>query len=188
MRGEKPKKRSLNSISWKRADQFAGVYDVYAKKLWRHIYLRTSRQEETNDLVAEVFLKTWEYLKSGKSINNIQAFLYRSAHNSIVDWYRSRNKVVELQTSLEEGEYDDLMIQEDSMERILLSVSARMNVEKVLRQIPENERNLLIMRFIDELEIKEIANVLGKTTGAVSVGIHRALKLFEQNLKTNETK
>jgi len=63
-----------------------------------------------------------------------------------------------------------------------------MNVEKVLRQIPENERNLLIMRFIDELEIKEIANVLGKTTGAVSVGIHRALKLFEQNLKTNETK
>jgi RNA polymerase sigma-70 factor (ECF subfamily) len=183
MRGVLPQKRSLNSLNWKSAHEFAEVYDLYAKKLWRHIFLRTSRREETNDLVAQVFLKTWEYLKTGKSIENIQAFLYRTAHNSLVDWYRSKTKVVELNSSLEEGEYDDLMVEEDPAGKILISVETRLQLHQALQRLPEPERNILIMRFIDELEISEISKILQKTKGAVSVGIHRALKVLEKTIK-----
>lgn len=188
MRGDNPPKSSLQRLSWKRTDEFAGVYDAYAEKLWRHIYLRVNRREETNDLVSEVFLKTWEYLRSGKNIDNVQAFLYRAAHNAIIDWYRAKSKIAELSSSLEEGEYDDLMVQEDPSGSIITSASAKIHVEKILAQIPQAERSLLVMRFIDELEIKEIAKVINKTNGAVSVGIHRALKLFEKISIDNEAK
>jgi RNA polymerase sigma-70 factor (ECF subfamily) len=188
MREQKSSKSSLYRLSWKNAHEFAGVYDAFSEKLWRHIYLRVSRREEANDLVAEVFLKTWEYLKTGKDIDNIQAFLFRTAHNSVVDWYRRRTKIAELDSSLEQGEYDDLIVQTDPSPEIISSVSARNHVKKILTQIPDKDRKLLVMRFIDELEIKEIAKILGKTKSAVSVGLHRALKAFEKISQANEAK
>ncbi len=56
---------------------FGSVYDAYAERIWRHIFIRIQLREETNDLTSQVFYKTWEYVKSGRHIMNISAFLYR---------------------------------------------------------------------------------------------------------------
>ena len=70
-----------------------GAYDLYAEKLYRYVFLRTSSKETAEDIVSNVFLKTWDYLqKENSSIKNYRAFLYRVAHNLIVDYYKEKSK------------------------------------------------------------------------------------------------
>lgn len=161
-----------------RVSGFSLIYDQYSPLIWKHIFLRVSSREETNDLTAEVFLKTWEYLKSGKKIRQIRSFLYRVANNLVIDWYRSRKPVISLDQELTEGEFF-LETEAKIEERLSFQEEKEVLLAK-LNQLKEKEKTLLILRFVDELEIEEIAKVLGKSRGAIRVGLHRALKSLAQ--------
>ncbi len=158
-------------------DQVSGfslVYDYYSPLIWKHIFLRVSLREEANDLTSEVFLKTWNYLNSGRKINKIKSFLYRTADNLIIDWYRSRKKVASLESDLSEDE--NSLVQESELEnKMVISEEVSVLMERIGR-LNEKQRKVLILRFVDDLEIEEIAEVLEKSKGAVAVTIHRALK------------
>ena len=140
--------------------------------------MRVSLREETNDLTSEVFLKTWDYLSSGRKINKIKSFLYRTADNLIIDWYRSRKRVASLESDLSEDEKS--LIQESDLEsNMAVSEEVSVLMGKIGR-LNEKERKILLLRFVDDLEIEEISEVLGKSKGAIAVAIHRALKALSK--------
>lgn len=169
MRKGEPKNIDLDQVSG-----FSLVYDYYSPLIWKHIFLRVSLREETNDLTSEVFLKTWGYLNSGRKINKIKSFLYRTADNLIIDWYRSRKKVASLESDLSEDEKS--LIQESDLEsNMAVSEEVSVLMGKIGR-LNEKEKKILLLRFVDDLEIEEISEVLGKSKGAIAVAIHRALK------------
>ncbi len=169
MRKGEPKNIDLDQVSG-----FSLVYDYYSPLIWKHIFLRVSLREETNDLTSEVFLKTWGYLNSGRKINKIKSFLYRTADNLIIDWYRSRKKVASLESDLSEDEKS--LIQESDLEsNMAVSEEVSVLMSKIGR-LNEKEKKILLLRFVDDLEIEEISEVLGKSKGAIAVAIHRALK------------
>jgi len=175
----------LRGLDLRKAEDFAVVYDYYSAKIWRHIYLRTSSPEDTNDLIAEVFTKTWEYVKTGKRIKNIKPFLYKSANNLFIDWYRARQKVTELQTELSGEEHENLLVQEDTSRQLLSSLASQEEIAQALNKIAAKDKELLIMRFVDELEISEIAEILDKSRGTTAVALHRALKSLEKFLNNH---
>lgn len=167
-----------------KASDFGLVYEAYAEKIWRHIYLRMHNNlNEANDLTTEVFLKTWEYLRSGKKIRNVKSFLYRTTNNLIIDRHRAKQRNIEVQLEEEQEEY---LLASDPNPDTIIQITAKNVISEALQQLPEKERNLLIMRFIDELEIKEIAATLGKSQGAVTVALHRALKSLGRIVQNNE--
>ena len=74
-------------------DAFGELYNIYVDQIFRFIYFKVSRKEEAEDLTAEVFLKTWQYIneEKAKKIDNLKAFLYQTARNSVIDFYRKKN-------------------------------------------------------------------------------------------------
>ncbi len=159
-------------IDQKHMEQFLEYYDRYAEALYRHAVLRVSSHEYAENLVQDAFLKTWDYLRQDKKIENMRAFLYRVLNNSIVDHYRTK-KEVSLE-ALQEG--DELFDPAD--ERIIPGETQALINEtlRTLEKLDHEDRELIIMRYVDDLYPKEIAEVLGITANSVSVKLNRAVE------------
>ncbi len=161
---------------------FAALYDEYSRKIWAHIFVRVRLREEANDLSSQVFFKTWEYVKKGNTITNTKSFLYRTADHCIVDWYRSRKNIAP--DVPEEGREEHEPAYTERFDDVLAANARAQDVYRALDALSEKERSLLLMRFVEELEIPEISHITGKTTGAVAVALHRALKNLRAAMET----
>lgn len=148
------------------------AYEEYADSLFRHCFFRVYDRESAKDLVQDVFFRTWEYIAKGNDIENIRAFLYRTANNSVIDYVRKK-KPVSLE-SLQERGFDpaDNSHNVGGMERIIVG----RELLYALSFLEEPYRAALVMRFVDDMSPREIAAVLGETENTVSVRIHRATR------------
>ena len=147
-------------------------YNELVNQIFRFIYLKTSNKEIAEDLTQDCFLSTVKYLKD-KEVRNIKAFLFRTARNKVIDYYRIRNRIIysdELVLANEKiSSRDDIAIKQD----------ARMIIEK-LNSLGEEDKEILMMRYIEDMNIKEIAEALGKNEVVVRVRIFRAMQKFKK--------
>lgn len=152
---------------------FVETYDLFAPKIYRHALFKTSSPETADDVMSETFLRAWEVVRErADEIRNLRAFLYRIADNLIIDWYRKRAKApIGISEEMEETLPHDARIEEKA-EISLKGDRMRLALEAARPEI----RELLVMRYIDDLSIEEIAGLTGKKKNAVYVAIHRAVK------------
>lgn len=152
--------------------EFLEAYDALSEKILRHINFRISDRDEAEEILSETFLKTWKYLSEGHEVDNLKSFLYRVANNLIIDNYRGKNKAT---LPLDEAIGIETWASSDPDERL----DQKMEIERVkksLELLPEQYRQMLIYRYMDELSISEISRVTGKSSVNIYVIIHRALK------------
>ena len=124
----------------------------------------------------ETFMKTWEYLSSGKSVDNIRAFLYRVATNLIIDETR-KHKEASLEQMLEKKEMTEPG--DNAPEEMARSLETK-EVLRTLYDLPPEHREVLVLRYVNDLDPKEIGKVLDITANAASVRIHRALAVLRE--------
>ena len=153
---------------------FAAVYDAYSEGIYRFIYLKVPTVQDAEDLTAETFLKVWHHLKEDKKIKALQAFLYQVARNVVVDFYRRRGTVI--LESLDDHEVviadrGDLTLEEKMALKDELATA-----EAALRQLKDAYREVIVLHYLNELSLKEIGRIIGKSPGATRVLLHRALK------------
>lgn len=154
-------------------NDFIKAYDAWADAIFRHCAFRISDREMAKDITQDVFIRAWEYVSRGGAVENMRAFLYRIAHNRIIDEFRKRGRFESLQTLEEERDFD--VPDENGTKRLLDSLDAARALE-ALPRLPPRYREVLIMRFVDDLPPKEIAGILKEPENNVSVRIHRAAK------------
>jgi RNA polymerase sigma-70 factor (ECF subfamily) len=147
---------------------FLRLYDELSEPLFRHCYFRVSSRELAEDLTQESFMRVWDYFSAGKAIDNPKAFLYRIAGNLIIDHYR-RKKEASLEVLAEDG-YDPAG---DDATTILAQAEGGRAL-RLLEQLEPQHREVLTLRYVDGLDLGEIAKVIGQSENAVSVRIHRA--------------
>ncbi len=147
------------------------AYEAFSDAIFRHCYFRVYQRDYALDLMQQVFMKTWEYLANGKSIENMRAFLYRTANNLIIDEVRKKKEQISLDVLEEQGIEPGI----DTREEVEAVIDGA-QIGTYLKRLPKDEREILVLRFIDDLSPKEIAEVLDETANVVSVRIHRALK------------
>lgn len=160
--------------------QFLSLYDENVGKIYRYIFFRVCSEELAQDLTSEVFLKSWQSLGQGKRMKNPRAFFYQVARNCIVDFYRQRDK-----SPLSLEEIAETAIS-DKTEGIADTTFRNLEMESVMRaltKISQDYREVIIWRYLDEMEIKEISEILDKSEGAVRVLISRALTSLKEKLK-----
>ena len=155
-------------------EQFIKFYDDYADAIFRHCFYRIRDRELAKDLSQELFMRVWEYLARGKEVLNLKAFVYKVANNRIIDEVRKRKEIYSLDTLAEAG-FD---VNDGEQEAMLTAADAKIALSK-LSELPEDYRQVFVLRHIDGLPIKEIAEILGETENNVSVRIHRALKKLQ---------
>ncbi|HPV70470.1 MAG TPA: RNA polymerase sigma factor [Candidatus Magasanikbacteria bacterium] len=156
---------------------FGRLYDLYASKIYRFIYFKVSSVADAEDLTAEVFLKTWEHISTGKEVKKFAALLYRIARNKVIDFYRHRQVAGETPI-------DELMLKklsdEGNMAKNLETLNEAESIIKSLRNLKDEYREALTLRFVDELSVGEIAEILGKTPVNTRVLLHRALNTLKK--------
>jgi RNA polymerase sigma-70 factor (ECF subfamily) len=169
----------MNDIFEQQKAQFLKAYDELHDAIFRYIVMKISSRERAVDLVQETFTRTWEYITRGETIDNLKSLLYRIAHNLVVDEYRKR-KESSLDNLLEEGfDYADQSIR---------SPETSFDAERVImlaRTLDDKYRDAVLMRYVDDLSIGEIATILGESENNVSVRIHRGVQKLKEILRDN---
>ena len=151
------------------AESFGILYDHYSSPIYRFIFLKVNNKSLAEDLFHEVFLSAWQ------NINNyshkgfpFSSWLYQIARNRVIDYYRTKKDFTEI--SDEEDRFITL-----TAENV---IDHSLNMEKIkgaLDQLSEEQSNVIILRFINDLSPAEIALVLNKSEGAVRLMQHIAI-------------
>lgn len=161
---------------------FIKAYDLYIDQLYRFIYFKVGNSEEAKDLTSAVFLRTWTYsLENNVNEKTLKALLYKTARNLIIDHYRSANQrnnisLDNLDNNINEKKFIDE--KQDLVKQSEIAFDLTI-VETRLPELKDEYREAIVLRFINELSIKEMAEILDKPEGNVRVLIHRALKAMK---------
>jgi RNA polymerase sigma-70 factor (ECF subfamily) len=136
--------------------------------------VKTSDKEVASDITQEAFMRVWDYLSRGNTIQNMRAFLYTTTHNIIKDWYKKK-KAKPFSTFSEEIIFDI----PDTKQNPKLFAELEI-VFSHMKKLPEQYQSVLLMRFVEDMSPKDIAAVNGENENAVSVRINRALKQLRE--------
>lgn len=157
-------------------EAFGMVYDAYVKQIYRFIYFKVSSAEQAEDLTSETFLKAWQYLKEKREVPHLQALLYSIARSVVIDHYR-RTACERSDVPADDERTSELA--EAGSEKLLRDVETKFDMTRViekLRGLKDEYRDVVIMKYLDEMTTGEIADALGKSASNVRVLLHRATK------------
>jgi RNA polymerase sigma-70 factor (ECF subfamily) len=167
--------------------RFLKAFDEYADALFRHASLRIGDREKAIDLVHDAFTKVWSYVRGGHAIDSYRPFLYKVLNNLIIDEYRrvkesSLDALLE-QEGVDEGAFPELT--ESSVEALAATLDGK-QAFALLDTLPDEYREVIILRFVDQLGPREISTLIEETENTISVRIHRGLKLLRQKIEEQE--
>lgn len=155
----------------------AVIYDEYHPPIYRYIYRQVGNVDTARDLTSEVFRRFLQALQNGNGPDQkLSAWLYRAAHNIVVDHYRRQQhrRHLPLDEQLVNTHDDPVSLAEHhiSMER----------VQAALQQLTPDQRQVIILKFLEGLSNQETADVLNKPVGAIKSLQHRALAALQRQL------
>jgi RNA polymerase sigma-70 factor (ECF subfamily) len=149
---------------------FAALYDQHVVRVYRHIYYLVTDGREAEDLTAQTFLKAWEAIDRYKERGApFGAWLLRIAHNLTISHLRAKRP----QSILEDTYVDQKMNR--NPEQALEQSSDETSVREAVLKLRGDQRQVIMLRFVEELDYREVAEVIGKSVPAVRVIQHRAL-------------
>lgn len=149
--------------------KFLAAYDEYADAIFRDCYFRVFDRERGKDLMQETFLRVWEYLAKGNTVDNMRAFLYSIANNLIIDEAR-RKKEMSLEALQEDG-FDPGRDELPSMQTSIEYARALGAFDR----LHANYRDIIKLRYLKGLSPSEIAEKRGESANTISVRIYRGL-------------
>ncbi len=158
------------------SEAFATLYDRYIEAIYRFVFFRVSEEQTAEDLTSHIFLKAWDNLSSYQFRGlPFRAWLFRIARNSVIDYYRTFKETTPLEPNAVTE--PDLAAEVDSkVERQLQAEEIRL----ALRQLTEDQRQVLTLRFIEGLSTGEVAKILGKRQGAIRALQMRGLQALAE--------
>jgi RNA polymerase sigma-70 factor (ECF subfamily) len=160
------------------ADAFGDLYEQYIGIIFGYIYYRVGDMGLAEDLTETVFLKVWESLSSFDEHRiSFKGWLFRVAHNLLVDYYRTRKESEILD--------EDLDLPDPGLlpEEILINAEQQERIFQAMRKLKTEYQEILTLRFINGLSHEEAARVLNRSVGAVRVLQHRALQSLDHQLQ-----
>ena len=160
-------------------EAFGELYSIYVERMHRYVFYQVKNRAMAEDITEEVFIKAWKAIGSCKGKEQtFSAWLYRIAHNEAIDNLRKigRRQFVDIET---------LDIVDDSgpeYEEIL----DRQQVLGLMDGLPENQQQVLILKFIEGLANNEIGRIMSRSQGAVRILQMRGLSTLREKLKIEQ--
>jgi RNA polymerase sigma-70 factor (ECF subfamily) len=157
---------------------FGELYNAYVHHVYRYVMYRVNNTETAQDLTADVFLRAVEGL--ARYVDRqvpFLAWLYRIAHARVVDHYRRTQRV----GTEENIDSVEVKVDEDLDTDLMLNYRQQ-KLREALNKLPGEQRQVLLMRFIEGYDIQQTADALGKTIGAVKMIQRRALQAMNMEL------
>jgi len=158
-------------------EAFGLLYDHYLPRIYRFIFVKVGRREEAEDLTQQVFLNSWNSIGGYQPMGYpFSSLLYRMARNEVIDFMRTKKNPL----SLEEIDFEPPVDQE--VERNIDFKIEMAGVRKAISRLSPEQQDVVLMRFVDDLSNKEIADIMQKSEGTIRIIQHRAVKKLKSLL------
>jgi len=163
------------------SESFGLLYERYVSRIYSYVYYRTGNPYDAEDLTARVFFRAMHHITSYQDRGlPFSAWLYRIAHNLVANWHRDNSRRPEIPLD------DTLMSHPHGVEHpemALLRLEERERLLRIIRRLPPDRQQLLILKFVEHLSNNEIGQIMGKTEGAVKSLYHRTLNSLRDDLE-----
>ena len=160
-------------------EAFARLYDEYFDKIYRYVALKIGDKTEAEDMTQQVFLKALQSISSFKWKGvPFSAWLYRIAHNQVVDYLRKKKR--RPATLLDES-----LVSGDSENTPQSMVERNIDTEQLLaatQHLTDAQREVISLRFTSELSTAQVAEIMGKSQGAIKALQHSAIVALRKAL------
>lgn len=163
-------------------DEFMEYYEKYQDDIFRFCFVKTKNRQDALDLTQDTFMRLWDHMVKGKEVSNERPLLYRIANNLIIDFYRKK-KSIQIEDYVESVYGEQLVHNEEERNTNRLDGE---RIIPILEQLPKSTQEIIKLRFLHDLSIKEIAQTLDKEAKTVSVYLHRGIKQLREILKEYE--
>lgn len=158
---------------------FGLLYENYLQKIYNYVYYRTGNHHDAEDLTAKTFQRAMKHISRYEQRGvPFSAWLYRIAHNVVANWHRdqSRRKVVAL---------DELVLYQrwqQSPEGLVEENEEKRELLKVIRRLPADRQQLLILKFVEGMSNEAIGQIMGRSEGAIKSLYHRTLLALRKEI------
>ncbi len=159
---------------------FEKLYRQYLKPIYCYLYLKTGSPAEAEDLTSQVFLSALEALPRYRHQGHFSAWLFSLARRKAADFYRSHQP----QASLDENGIEPPAPEVDLLAGVIHRAELQ-SLGRLIAALPEDERELIRLRFAAGLGFEEIAAILGKKTSAIKMALYRLLERMEKQLEAS---
>jgi len=160
-------------------EAFAEAFTLYKDAIFRHCYFKVFDREWALELTQECFLKTWEYMGKGNTIENIRAFLYKTATNHCLNALQKKRETS--LDALQEQGFDPGM-NDPALNRDYMAEEEAL---ALLQKLNEPYRTAVTLRYIEGLSVAEIADITGEEANTVSAHISLGIKFLRFPLRTD---
>jgi RNA polymerase sigma-70 factor, ECF subfamily len=160
------------------------LIEQYQYRLFRYLVYLTSSRDRAEDFFQETWIRVLERGNQYDGSSKFEAWLFAIARNLVIDWQR-RQKPQSLDSLIDPGQETPLQIadeNEPSPLRQMLSQEAEQSVHSSLEKIPAIYREVLVLRFHEELQIEEMAGVLSIPVSTVKSRLYRGLEALRTAL------
>jgi RNA polymerase sigma-70 factor, ECF subfamily len=179
-------KEAHNLVSYRmkhvEREQLENAYHAHADELFRYCFVRIHDREKAKECVQETFTKVWDAMYNKKTvISNIRAYLYRTAHNVVINMATRTKTAESLDQMFEDTEFEP-------RDEQTLSPEIQAEYKEALRLVktlPEEYAEPIVMRYVNGMTTKEISEALGESESNVSVRIHRGIKKLQEDIQKN---
>jgi RNA polymerase sigma-70 factor (ECF subfamily) len=159
------------------AEAFGDLYERHLDSVFRFFYSRLDSRQDAEDLTEETFFRIWRALPNYKDQGvPFLAYIFHVAHNLLIDHHRrfaNSKGVVALE--------DEIAVKsQTNPSEVALNNIQHQEIKQALEKLTEDHQLVLVTRFLSELSTEEVAQVMGRSKGAVRVLQHRALNALRK--------
>lgn len=162
-----------NFIDELKKQLFEQLYNTYYDSVYRYIFKLVKNKFNTEDIISNVFINIYRHRDKIIDIEKSKPWVFRIAHNSIIDFYRKNAKVIPVEEVFEQGcieiGYEHVIIKEQFIE-----------IKKIIEQFPEKTKEMLYMRYYGDLKFREIAEILSIPENTVKSKVSRTISKIKR--------
>ncbi len=155
---------------------FGLLYEAFIRPIYNFVYYKTHHQETAEDIVSGVFTKAFDHLGSFDPVRGpFSAWLYQIARNSVIDYYRTKRTLVNIEDAWDLDDGSDMVRDLGAREQLR-------NVQQYLKALPSEQRDIVIMRVWQGLSYAEISAALGKSEASCKMMYSRTIAKLRESM------
>lgn len=160
----------------KNTHYFSILYDRYAKYVYNKCFTFVNSEDEAKDLTHDIFIKIYINLKTFKGEAKLSTWIYSVAYNFCINYVNSKTKKSGISDDIIDNLVDeDIDSIDEETDKDLFEINYA-KLQELLKLLPINDRVVLLMKYQDDLSIKEIAEIMNLKQSTVKMRLHRAKK------------
>lgn len=183
----KEKELELTTKTLEDVSAFTELYEAYVDKIYNYCFYKLYNEELANDMTGDIFLKALEAFQQGKYTFNEQVgfggWLYRIAHNRIVDHYKKASTRKEIQLDEKINPKSDFEVEKLDIE--LDNNAEIQRIYEIIALLDDQTQSIFVLKFTEEYTFARIGEILSENESTVKMRYYRALKFIKKNLNLN---